>query len=456
MLRGLRVELAPTLKEGTRSSLQAGGTAGKQWFTAGNALVVVQVALSIVVLAGAGLLVRTLQNLKTANPGFDTRNILTFSLDPTLLGYKPAATAGLYHQLQERFAAMPGVRSVSYSWRPLLAGSLWTTDFHLPGKPKDDRVSADMLPVGQEFFHTMGIPMLSGREFNAADFQRAENAAAARALQQEEFAARLKNPAGSQSKSTPASNVAPVPAIVNDAFVRRYLSSDPIGQQFGASPGNPETREPQNPGWLIVGVVANAKYNDLRRDVHPTIYVPHSGGTVTFVLRSFADVANSAAQIRSIVVQIDRNLPVFKIKTEQEHIDRKIFKERLIARLSGFFGILALLLACVGLYGLISYEVARRTREIGIRTALGAGKRDVLHLVLAQGMRLVLAGSLIGVALALALMRYAASLLFGVRATDPATFVAVTALLAGVTLAACYVPARRATAVDPVVALRYE
>jgi predicted permease len=455
-LRGLRVELAPTLKEGTRSGFQVGGTAGKQWFTAGNALVVVQVALSIVVLAGAGLLVRTLQNLKTANPGFDTRHILTFSLDPTLIGYKSADTAILYRELQGRFASMPGIRSVSYSWRPLLAGSLWTTDFHLPGKPKDDRVGADMLPVGEEFFHTMGIPMLSGREFNAADVQRAEKAAAARALQQEEFAARLKNTAGSQSKSTPASNVAPVPAIVNDAFVRRYLSSDPIGQQFGASPGNPEIREPQNPGWMIVGVVANAKYNDLRRDAQPTIYVPHSGGMVSFVLRGVGEVAVSAAQIRSIVAQIDRNLPVYNIKTEQEHIDRKIFKERLIARLSGFFGVLALLLACVGLYGLISYEVARRTREIGIRTALGADKRDVLGLVLLQGMRLVMVGAVIGIALALALMRYAASLLYGVRATDPTTFVAVTSLLAGVTLAACYVPARRATAVDPVVALRYE
>ncbi|HEU0368926.1 MAG TPA: FtsX-like permease family protein, partial [Candidatus Acidoferrum sp.] len=455
-LRGLRVELAPTLKEGTRSSLQAGGTAGKKWLTAGNALVVVQVALSIVVLAGAGLLVRTLQNLKTANPGFDTRNILTFSLDPTLLGYKPAATASLYHQLQGRFAAMPGIRSVSYSWRPLLAGSLWTTDFPLPGKPKEDKVNADMLPVGAQFFHTMGIPMLSGREFNGADFQRAENAAATLAAQQEEFAARLKNPAAPQTKSSASSNVAAVPAIVNDAFVRRYLTGDPVGQQFGAEQGNPETREPQRPGWEIVGVVANAKYNDLRRDTQPTVYVPHSGGMVTFVLRGFGDVAVSAVQIRSIVSQIDTNLPVFSIKTEQEHIDRKIFKERLIARLSGFFGVLALLLACVGLYGLISYEVARRTREIGIRTALGADKRDVLRLVLTQGMRLVMAGSLIGVVLALALMRYAASLLYGVRATDPATFVAVTVLLAGVTLAACYVPARRATAVDPVVALRYE
>jgi ABC-type antimicrobial peptide transport system permease subunit len=177
---------------------------------------------------------------------------------------------------------------------------------------------------------------------------------------------------------------------------------------------------------------------------------------VSFILRGVGEVAVSAAQIRSMVAQTDRNLPVYNIKTEQEHIDRKIFKERLIARLSGFFGVLALLLACVGLYGLISYEVARRTREIGIRTALGAGKRDVLRLVLSQGMRLVIVGSFIGIALALALMRYAASLLYGVRATDPATFVAVTALLAGVTLAACYVPARRATSVDPVVALRYE
>lgn len=444
------------LKDGARAGLQRGGT-GTGLFTGSNLLVVTQVALSIVVLAGAGLLVRTLQNLKTANPGFDSRNILTFSLDPTLIGYQREEASSLFQEMQRRLAAMPGITSVSYAWRPLLAGSLWTTDIHLPGKGKNEMVEADMLPVGADFFKTLRIPLIAGREFNAADFQRAQVASAAQAQQLEQMAARLKSSPAQVTKPTTAVSIAPVPAIVNEAFVRSYLTKgESLGQQFGASEGNPEAKELQKPGWEVVGVVADAKYSNLRRDVHPTIYVPHSGGMVSFALRTAEGVAISAGQIRSIVAQMDKNLPVYNIKTEREHIDRQIFKERLIARLSGFFGVLALLLACVGLYGLVSYEVARRTREIGIRTALGAERRDVLRLILRQGMQLVLLGALAGITFALALTRYAASLLYGVGAADPVTFAGVTALLTAVTFAACYVPARRATRVDPVVALRYE
>jgi ABC-type antimicrobial peptide transport system permease subunit len=229
-----------------------------------------------------------------------------------------------------------------------------------------------------------------------------------------------------------------------------------VGLRFGEQEADPEKGEEKSSGWEIVGIVADAKYDKLRRDVTPTTYIPNSGGSVTFALRTQTEPEKFVPQIRAIVSQIDTNLPVYNVRTVSQQIDRQILKERLIARLSGFFGVLALFLACIGLYGLVSYEVARRTREIGIRTALGAEKREVLRLVLSQGMRLTLVGTVVGIGLALGLTRYTTDLLYGVKAADPATFLAVTGLLLGVTLAASYVPARRATRVDPVVALRHE
>jgi len=454
--RGMRVDLTPVLKEGSGSNLPGAHTARGR-FGAGNWLVVVQVALSIVVLAGAGLLVRTLQNVKNISPGFDTRNILTFRLDPTLIGYKRAEANIFYRELHSRIAAIPGVLSSSYSWSPLLGGGLWTTGFHLPGTPKDEQVETDLLPIGPEFFKTMRIALLDGREFIPADFERARAADEAQAAQREQLAAKLKPGWKPAANATPVAGVGPVPAIVNQAFVRKIFPKvNPLGQRFGQSEANPETGELQNPGWEIVGVVADSKYNSLRRDVEPTTYIPHSGGIVSFSLRTAADPVNFVSLIRSIVNQMDSNLPVFRVKSVSQQIDQQVFKERLIARLAGFFAALALILACIGLYGLVSYEVACRTREIGIRTALGAEKQDVLRLVVGQGMRLAIAGAVLGIALALALMRYAKSLLFGVGAADPVTFAAVTALLIGVTMLACYLPARRAARVDPVVALRYE
>jgi predicted permease len=454
--RGMRVDLTPVLKEGSAGNLPgAHGARGR--LGAGSWLVVVQVALSIVVLAGAGLLVRTLQNLKNVDPGFDTRNLLTFSLDPTLIGYKRAEAGRFYRELQSRLTGIPGVLSASYSWRSLLGGGLWTTSFHQPGKPKDEQSDTDLLPVGAEFFKTMRIAVLEGREFNAADFERAQVADAARAAQAEQAAAKLKT--GSRPAASPAviPDAGPVPAIVNQAFVTKYFPNmNPVGQRFGESEANSETGEAKRPGWEIVGVVGNAKYNRLRRSVEPTTYVPNTGGTVSFSLRTAAEPERFVPQVRAAVNALDSNLPVFGVRTLSQQIDRQVFPERLIARLAGFFGALALMLACIGLYGLVSYEVARRTREIGIRTALGAEKVDVLRLVLGQGMKLTLSGALPGIALALGLMHYAKSLLFGLGAADPVTFAAVTVLLIGVTLLACYVPARRATRVDPVVALRYE
>jgi hypothetical protein len=281
--------------------------------------------------------------------------------------------------------------------------------------------------------------------------------AAAKEKRDAERAAKLKAGTPAAKNKALAEDLPPEPAIVNQTFVRKYFpTGNPVGRVFGTQEANPVKDMDKSSGWEIAGIASDAKYDQLRREVQPTIYVPSSGGAVSFSLRTEADPMKVAPQIRAIVSQMDSNLPIFELRTETQQIDRQIFAERLIARMSGFFAALALLLACIGLYGLVSYEVGRRTREIGIRAALGAERRDILRVVLLQGMRLTLVGAVVGVALALALTRYAKDLLYGVKAADPVTFFAVTALLVAVTLGACFIPARRAMQVDPVVALRHE
>lgn len=344
---------------------------------------------------------------------------------------------------------------MSYSWRALLGGGLWTTSFHLEGRPKDEEVDADQMSVGPDFFHTMRIPLLAGRPFDARDFATVQRWEAVRESNDALRAANLK--ADAAASNAPLGDLPARPAIVNQAFVRKYFpQANPVGRVFGTEAADPAKGVEKSAGWEIEAVVSDAKYNRLRRAVEPTIYIPSSGGSVSFAVRTAGEPSPFVPQIRAIVSQMDNNLPVFEIRTESQQLDRQVFVERLVARLSGFFGALALLLACIGLYGLVSYEVARRTREIGIRSALGAARRDVLRLVLAEGMRLALVGAGLGITLALVVTRLAKEMLFGVNAADPLTFVLVTLLLFSVTLLACFVPARRAMRVDPVVALRYE
>jgi len=428
--RSARVDLTPTLKEGERSSGGSGHT-GRKWFSIGNALVVAQVALAIVVLVGAGLLVRTLQNLRSIDVGFDSRNILIFGIDPTLIGYKGAQVDAFYRDLQGRLAETPGVKSVSYSILPLLSNRLGITGFHWPGTAQDQVSMADGLAVGPNFFATMHIPFLAGRDFSASDFKVS----------------------AANSGVTPTS--ARTAVIVNQAFVQKYLGKEnPLGKQFGEAVAAED--HPALPGYEIIGVVRDTKYNDLRREINATMYTPQAAGGATFELRTAADPQAILPAIREVVAQVNTNLPLFDVKTESEQIDRLLFQERLVARLSSFFGVLALVLACVGLYGLLSYEVSRRTREIGIRMALGARSESVLKLVLRQGIALAIVGAALGIGVALGVMRYLTSMLYDVHANDPLTMIAVALLLTVVALAACYIPARRAMRVDPMVALRYE
>jgi macrolide transport system ATP-binding/permease protein len=457
--RCTRVDLTPALKEGTRSSAAEGG-AGRRWFSLGNGLVIAQVALAVVVLVGAGLLVRTLRNLRNVDPGFDARNLLTFGLDPTLIGYKTPQIDAFYRDLQQRIGAIPGVEAVSYSNSTLLSGDLWATSFHLAGTPEDQESQANYLPIGANFFSMMHMRLLSGRNFNSADFAEAEAAEEreiARADVEKAKEAGLPPPRESAAVPESAEKEAPVPVIVNETFVQKYFPKvNPLGVHFGAHEADAAKGDWAAPGWEILGVVSDAKYQDLRSPIDPTMYVPSSGGNTSFEVRTRMNPTVVTASIRSVVSQMDSNLPVFNVHTQAELIDQLLLQERMIAKLSGFFGILALLLACIGLYGLLSYEVSRRTREIGIRMALGAQRRGVLRLVVGQGIVLAITGALVGIGVTLGVTRYLKSMLYDVHANDPATIAGVAILLTLVAVAACYIPARRAMRVDPTVALRYE
>jgi predicted permease len=448
--RSRRVDLTPALKEGAGGSA-AGGRIRGRWFNVGNALVIAQVTLTIVVLVGAGLLVRTLQNLRSIDPGFDTRNVLNFGIDPRIAGYKGTKVDDVLGDLQKRLSAIPGVASVSYSSDALLSDSLSDTTFHVVGSPDKAGGNSDIMEVGLDFFATMKMPFREGRDFSPSDFAAVSNYDAAMTAD----LASASNPSTAKA-AVPVG--APVPAVVNEEFVRKYLSrTNPLGQRL-EYPDSPDQApgERKDPGFIVVGVVGNARYNSLRREVQPTAYVPLAGSSVNFELRTAVNPSSIVPNVRSTVNQFDGNLPIFYLRTESETIDQLLFQERLIARLSAFFGGLALLLACIGLYGLLSYEVSRRTREIGIRMALGAEQRSVLRIVVGQGLALAITGVVFGIAVAFGVTRYLESVLYQVHPGDPITLIAVAAILMSVALAACLVPARRATRVEPMVALRNE
>ena len=430
-LRSLRIDLTPALKEGA-----AALNARRGHFRLGNILVVVQVALTVVVLVGAGLVVHTLRNLRHVDPGFATDNLLTFDVDATLTNYKGERLAAFYRDLRDRFAAIPGVLSVSYSDVLLLGGSLSSTDFHLPGTPPNASSPADRLAVGPQFFETLKIPIQMGRRFKP-----------------EEYALSAKVEADPKARGQIVA-----PAIVNESFVHAYFPHvNPIGRPFGAYvPGvNGDPDSKPFAGWQIVGVVRDIKYDSLRRAINPTMYVPSEAGG-SFELRTTRDPLALAPDVRDVVRQVGSDIPVVNVKTQAEHIDGLLFQERLMARLSSLFALAALLLASIGLYGLLSHEVIRRTREIGIRVALGAPGAQVLASVIRHGVALAAAGLALGIAVSIAVTRFLGTMLYDVKPADPLTLVASAGLLMLVALAACYIPGRRATRVDPLVALRHE
>ncbi|HUE44177.1 MAG TPA: FtsX-like permease family protein, partial [Candidatus Sulfotelmatobacter sp.] len=451
--RCARFDVNPALKESPSSLPKS--SIGRR-LRLGDALVVAQVAFSIVIAVGAGLLVRTLQNLRNVDPGFSTENILLFGVNPVLAGYDDAKSMQLYSNLQQRFAAMPGVISVSYSGDALLSSSLSATDVHFDSAPPQTNDLVDIMRVGLDFLPTMKIPLLSGRAFVSQDFASAAatNAAVKSAQLAGEAAAKKSAPAA--PPQFPPIKGAPTPVLINRTLARKYFpNQNPIGKHIGVSDHNPSPGGLE-PGYSIVGVVGDTKYSDLRREIGPTMYLPLINNSVHFELRTAANPVLLIPAVREVVAGADPNLPLFEVMTQSEQVDRILFGERLVTRVSSLFGVLTLALACAGLYGLLSYEVAWRTRELGIRMALGAQSRDILRLVIKQVIVIVAIGLATGIAAALGLTRFLSEMLYNVHPNDPATIVVVAMLLAVVALAACYLPARRAIQTDPIIALRHE
>ncbi|HEX7723347.1 MAG TPA: ABC transporter permease [Pyrinomonadaceae bacterium] len=421
--RATRVDLTPALKDTGR------GSSATTRSLLSRSLVVAQVSLSLLLLIGAGLLVRTLINLQKVEPGFNEENLLLFNVDPSLLGYKDDRLLTFYQQVFARVEAVPGVRAVTFSRVPLLSQMSANGTFDLPGaKPGPDGTvpqTAEVFfhNVRENFFEAMGIPLLSGRNFTAKDDLKA-----------------------------------PKVAIVNQTFAQRYLAGgNPVGKRFSLDIARPDDIE-------IIGVVKDAKYTSQRDEIPATMYrswlqTPAQTNSMFFEVRTMGDPKAYVGAIRQAVRDVEPNLPLNNIKTQIEQADETLSMERLFAKLMSLFGLLAQQLASIGLYGVLAYSVSRRTHEIGIRMALGANRGRMLTMILRQGMTLTLIGAALGVAGGYVLTKYLESLtsmLFGVQPRDPLTFGAAVALLTIVALVACFIPARRATKVDPIVALRYE
>ncbi len=410
-LRATRVDLAPALKDSSRN------VSGGSHSAIAKMLIVAQAAMSVMLLIGAGLFLRTLNNLESVDVGFNRESLLLFRVDPRLNGYSGPQVLSLYQRMIERIQSVPGVRSATISRHPLLSGSRRSTTLSIPGYTAEGGRGEEVLVnvVAENFFDTMEMPVLLGSGLSGRDDQQA-----------------------------------PKVAVINQTMAQRYSVPDnPIGQRLSDGPTQIE----------IVGVVRDAKYTGLRQATRPTIYTPYlqgSGEQMSFAVRTAGDPTLLAGSIRDAVREIDQNLPMFDVRTQDQQADRSLAQERLFATLSSFFSVLALLLACIGLYGVMSHAVARRTNEIGIRMALGARAWDVTSLVVRETLVLVLVGTGIGLGAALAVTRLIASMLFGLTPNDPLTISFAVLLMIAAAALAGYLPARRASRVDPMIALRYE
>jgi predicted permease len=420
-LRATRLDVTPSLKDAAR------GSSAINRSLLSKSLVVAQVSLSVLLLIGAGLLVRTVRNLRHVETGFNSQNLLLFDVEPGAIGYEDDRLAALYEQMFTRLEAVPGVQSVTFSRHPLLAFSSTTDSVFVEGelgpdgKPRD--TDTKIHTVRENFLPAMEIPLLLGRNLDARDDAAAQQV-----------------------------------AVVNQSFVKAHFpNQSPLGKRFGFEAEKPAEIE-------IVGVARDAKYTSQRDEIEQTVYRPWrqslksmAGGTVE--VRTGGDPTAYVAGIRQAMHEVNSNLPLSNIRTQVQQADETLAMERMFAKLFALFGLIAQQLAAIGLYGVMAYTVAQRTKEIGIRMALGADRARVLRMILRQGMALTLLGVGVGLAGAFVLTKYLESLtdmLFGVEARDPWTFGAIGVLLIVVTLVACLVPARRATRVDPLVALRYE
>jgi predicted permease len=383
-----------------------------------HALVVLQVALSMVALISAGLFVRTVREAYKADPGFDPHGVLLASFDPFLSGYDESRGREFYRRLVERVSAVPGIQSATVARRlPLTAGGIAfatvAIDGYAPAKDEDMRLNYET--VGPQYFQTMRIPLVRGRDFNERDQEGA-----------------------------------PGVVIINETMARHYWpGGDALGRRLKLAKD-----------WLeIVGIAKDVKNRSLSEAPQPFLYLPllqDYRSNMILVARTAVEPEKMFQSVHDEVAALDPQIPIFDAKTLEEHVGISLFLQRMAATLLSIFGLLALSLAAIGLYGVMAYSVSQRTRELGIRVSVGAERRDIFKLILGQGLAIPVVGLLAGLVAALAVTRLTANLLYGVSATDPVTFIVIGLLLLCITLLACYFPARRATKIDPMIALRVE
>jgi predicted permease len=415
-MQSTRPNMYPTLKDQGGSVIGGFGQIRSR-----QALVVAQVALSLLLLVGAGLFTRSLMNLRKLDPGFRTANLVVFSIDASRNGYSQARIHQLYEEIQQRLASVPGVASASLAQIVPLSGDNNTNSINVEGyEPKtDESLQPNFNAVSPGYFRTMGIPLLAGRDFTLQDKLGAHKV-----------------------------------AVVNEAFVQRFLGNgNPLGRKFGYHhEGLPDVE--------IVGVVKDGKYRTLRDEKTNFVYVPYQQdpdlSTISANVRTLGPPGALMPTLRHEIANIDSNLAIWDLRTMESQVNESLFAERVTAILCACFGAIATVLAFIGLYGVMAFSVARRTREIGIRMALGAGRARVLRMVLKEVAWMCLIGIGLGVPLAVGLSRYLVSQLYGVAPTDLPTLVFAALTMICVSLLAGFLPARRAATVDPTIALRYE
>lgn len=424
----------PALKENSTSS---GGLGLRRTH---SLLAVLECALAVVLLTGAGLLIRSFLKLQSVNPGFNPAGVLLARVSPPL-SLRGNRGEAYFQQVRERIAALPGVQAVASTDDLLIRG---TPDeaITIEGRPPASEGATSQLnsaAASPEFFHTLGVPLLRGRFFTRAD---------ALAKSQLLSAPRTQGP---PPVAAPIGRPPAEAAIINETFARRFFpNEDPIGKRFYFGP-------PTKIYWYeIVGVVGDMHRQGLERQPIPEYFGPHLGGTADVVVRVNGAPPAFAATVREAIRSVDKHTLILNVTTAEARLGELSAERRLNTWLLALFAALALVLAVIGIYGVMHYSVAQRRHEIGVRLALGAQSADVLRLVIGQGLRLMLGGVALGLLAAFALTRVLAHLLFGVSAHDPLTFSGVALLLAGVAIVACYLPARRAAQVDPLVALRCE